>query len=116
MIPEQTYRNVAKMIKKENPNWANIDEGILILLLKIACSRFKSSDFNGYKEEELMIRIRNAFNHSPEARSITPEKIEKLNAAYRMGKAKGMNIRRFANKILSFVKVGSKNDEGANPE
>lgn len=105
-ISDEVYKNVAKSIKEEHIEWSNLNDEILILLLKIAVSRYPTEEFNNITEEELKKKITGAFIYSAREYSNlgSPSDIALLNNAYLQGKKLGLTGSGFAKMIKSKLK------------
>jgi len=95
------YRHVAEMIKDENPTWSTVDTELLVFFITIAMSRYKKSDFDGYSDDQIRERIRNAFESSPEAQSVTPGQLQQLNAMFTSGSSFGSRARKLIKNMLT---------------
>lgn len=98
-VDDETYKRVAGIIKEEYPLWAEIDDGVLIIFIKLAVKRHPTDAFENISDEELRSKVKNAFVFSNEAASLTPDKIGQLNTAYRNGKKLGVDMKKVFKKI-----------------
>ena len=98
-VDYDTYKRVVVMIKEEYPLWAEIDDDHLVLFIKLAIKRHPTDAFENIGEEELRMKVKNAFVFSNEAASLTPDKIAQLNTAYRNGKKLGVDMKKVFKKI-----------------
>jgi hypothetical protein len=99
-INDETYQRVVVIIKEEYPLWGEIDDDLLLLFIKLAVKRYPTDMFENISEDELRVKVKNAFVHSNEAASLTPDKIVQLNNTYRNGKKLGIDMKKVFKKII----------------
>jgi hypothetical protein len=110
-ISDETYKYIAQSIKEEHLEWSDLNEEILIMLLRLSVRQYPTEEFQDINDELLRTKIRNAFIYqSTQFKELaTPLDVARLNAAYTKGKQAGMGVNKYM-KILG-KKLGIKNKE-----
>jgi len=108
-ISHETLKDIARMIKEEHPDWSELNDDILIMLLKFVILQYPTDTFNEMGEQELREKIRNAFISSTQIHKdlkeiANPEQIRKLNEAYQNGKKMGVKGKSMLNAVMSKLK------------
>lgn len=105
-ISDETYHKVVAAIKKERPEWKDLNEEILIWLLKIAVKQFPSEMFDKLTEEELSIKIKNAFIATQDkfGHLANATEIMKLNDAFARGRKMGLKSKGMFKRLLKLIK------------
>jgi hypothetical protein len=99
---EGDYKRVIQLIKEESPTWADMDEDMLMLFIKLAMAKYPGAEreFENADDETIRQKIKNIFLQSEESRAITPDQIRQINAAYHMGKNLGMKPKHLLKSIF----------------
>jgi hypothetical protein len=105
----ENLQAIAKMIKEEHPDWAALNDDILIMLLKFVILQFPPDQFDNMPDEELREKIRNAFvnatkTHKDLKAIATPYEIQRLNDAYENGKHMGVKGKTMLNAVFNKLK------------
>jgi predicted nucleotidyltransferase len=108
-ISREQLVSIAQMIKNEHPEWAELNDDILIMLLRITLMQFPTDQFDNVPEEELKQQIRNAFVNAtkihPDLQKIAdPIEIQKLNDAYMRGRKLGVSGKALLSKVFKQLK------------
>jgi len=122
-ISPENMKAIAKMIKEEHPDWAALNDEILIMLLKFVILQFPPDQFNNMTDEELRDKIRNAFvnatkTHKDLKEIASPYEIQRLNEAYNKGKSMGVKGKTMLNAVFTKLKKSIKpiKEEVAQPK
>jgi len=96
-IDHEMLKSICVLIKKEYPDWELMHDEILIMFLKFVIRLFPTNQFDDMPDEELRMKIKNAFINTMNRDDIkhiaTPSEIIKFNAAYDNGKKMGVSGR-----------------------
>lgn len=108
-ISHETLKDIARMIKEEHADWAELNDDILIMLLKFVILQYPAETFNEMSEEELREKIRNAFISSTQIHKdlkdiANPDQIRKLNDAYMNGRRMGVKSKAMLGNVMSKLK------------
>lgn len=122
-ISPENMKAIAKMIKDEHPDWAALNDEILIMLLKFVILQFPPDQFNEMGDEELREKIRNAFvnatkTHKDLKEIASPYEIQRLNEHYNKGKQMGVKGKTMLNAVFNKLKKSIKpiKDEVVQPK
>lgn len=108
-ISHETLKDIARMIKEEHADWSELNDDILIMLLKFVILQYPTETFNEMDEQELREKIRNAFVNSTKIHKdlkeiATPDQIKKLNEAYMNGKKLGASGKSMLSAVMGKLK------------
>lgn len=108
-VSHDDLKAITKMIKEEHPDWAALNDDILIMLLKFVILQFPTDQFDNMEEQELREKIRNAFvnatkTHKDLKNLASPYEIQRLNEAYENGKRMGVKGKTMMNAVFSKLK------------
>jgi hypothetical protein len=112
-ISPENMKCIAKMIKEEHPDWAALNDDILIMLLKFVILQFPPDQFNEMGDQELREKIRNAFvnatkTHKDLKEIASPYEIQRLNEAYSKGRNMGVKGKTMLNAVFNKLKKSVK--------
>jgi uncharacterized protein YqeY len=108
-VSHETLKDIARMIKEEHLDWAELNDDILIMLLKFVILQYPTETFNEMSEQELREKIRNAFISSTQIHKdlkeiATPDQIQKLNEAYMNGRKLGASGKSMLGAVMGKLK------------
>ena len=107
-IDHEMLKSICDLIKEEYPDWKLMHDEILIMFLKFVIKLFPTDQFDNMPEEELRIKIKNAFINTMNRDDIkhiaTPSEIIKFNTAYDNGKKMGVSGRTIMGTIFKKLK------------
>jgi hypothetical protein len=108
-ISQENLQAISKMIKEEHPDWAALNDDILIMLLKFVIMQYPTDQFKDIPDQELREKIRNAFinatkSHKDLKEIASPYEIQRLNEAYENGKRMGVKGKTMLNAVFNKLK------------
>jgi hypothetical protein len=108
-ISPENLKAIAKMIKEEHPDWAALNDDILIMLLKFVILQYPADQFDNIPEQEVREKIRNAFINSTKLHKnlkdiASPYEIQRLNEAYENGRRMGVKGKTMLNAVFNQLK------------
>jgi hypothetical protein len=108
-ISQENLTAIAKMIKDEHPDWAALNDDILIMLLKFVILQFPPDQFDNMPDQELREKIRNAFVNATKIHKdlkaiASPYEIQRLNEAYEKGRRMGVKGKTMLNAVFNQLK------------
>jgi len=114
-ISHETLKDIARMIKEEHSDWAELNDDILIMLLKFVILQYPTETFNEMPEQELREKIRNAFIsstmiHKDLKEIANPEQIRKLNETYMNGRKMGVKGKSMLGAVMKKLKKTIKSE------
>jgi len=108
-VSQENLKAIAKMIKEEHPDWAALNDDILIMLLKFVIMQYPTDQFTDMPDQELREKIRNAFinatkSHKDLRAIASPYEIQRLNEAFDNGKRMGVKGKTMLNAVFNKLK------------
>jgi hypothetical protein len=107
-ISHETLKGICALIKEEYPDWQLMNDEVIIMFLKFVIKLYPTDQFDNMPEEELRIKIKNAFINTMKRDDIkhiaTQSEIMRFNAAYENGKKMGVSGRAMMSAVFKKLK------------